>query len=292
MSLGHIFLALLVTAIWGLNFVVIKVALYDISPLTLCLLRFILAALPALLIARPKVPMAKLSTYALFTFILQFTLLFSAMQIGISAGLASLLLQTQVFFTLLLAILLYHERPTGWQSLGAALAFGGILLLMQHIGMELRLLSFILVLLAALAWAAGNLVAKSMGKVSMLPVVIWASAYSCPPLMLLTLWQQGASVTVQQITQMGSASALAIVYITVLSTLVGYGCWNKLLSQYSVITIAPFTLLVPVFGMLSSALLLGEIVPRWKVQAFVLIILGLCCHVLSAKRTKKLKLTS
>ena len=138
MRFRHVLLALLVVVIWGCNFVVIKLALRDVSALTLCAARFMLAALPIFFIPRPKVPLTSVVVYGLFTFILQFTLLFIALKSGISAGLASLLIQSQVFFTLLLAVTLLKEKPSRWQVLGALIAFGGIAMIGFHLGDDIN----------------------------------------------------------------------------------------------------------------------------------------------------------
>lgn len=286
---AHVFLALLVVLVWGFNFVVITFGLRDVSALTLCVARFILAGLPILFVPRPTAPFRAIVSYGLLTFVLQFTLLFSAMQSGISAGLASLLLQSQVFFTLLLAILFLHETPNRWQTLGALVAFVGIAVIGVHLGNDLNLLSFLMVLIAAITWAGGNLIAKSFGKVNMLPIVIWASFISWPPLLLVTVLYQGATATFHDFSQFTWVSGSALLYIVVLSTWFGYGVWNKLLSHYTVVAVAPFTLLVPVVGMFSSAMVLHEAVPPWKFLASLIILLGLAINVFGASGAQKLR---
>ncbi|MCK9605420.1 MAG: EamA family transporter [Methylomonas sp.] len=183
MRLHHLGLALLVVAIWGFNFVVIKVGLKEIPPLLFCAARFFFAAFPAVFfIRRPNLPLRMIAGFGLTMFSLQFALLFSGMYAGTSAGLASLLLQIQVFVTILLAVVFLAEQPSGWQIGGAVISFSGIGLVAANFGGDISFFGLILILLAAVAWGCGNLIFKKLGKIDMFALIIWGSLFAWPPL--------------------------------------------------------------------------------------------------------------
>jgi O-acetylserine/cysteine efflux transporter len=193
MNRKDIGLAILVVAIWGLNFVVIKVGLKELPPILLCALRFFLAAFPAVFfIKRPTIPFRSVIAFGLVMFVFQFALLFSGMYAGTTAGMASLMLQVHVFFTVALAVVFLAEQPSVWQIIGALTAFSGIGLVAAHTGGEISALGLILIVAAAASWGIGNLIAKKLGKVDMLALVVWGSLIAWPPLLLLSyLLEQG-----------------------------------------------------------------------------------------------------
>lgn len=192
----HALLGLAVVAVWGSNFVVIKQALTALPPLALAVLRFALAFLPAaLLLKRPPVPWPVLARYGLFIGAGQFGLLYSAMDGHITPGLASLVVQSQVFLTIALAMVAQGERPLPFQWVALVLAGGGIAFIAAMAAWqgeaELSPLGVGLVLLAALSWAAGNHTARAAGRVDMLAFVVWSSVFALPPLAVLSLWLEG-----------------------------------------------------------------------------------------------------
>ena len=280
----HFALALLVVMVWGFNFVVIKVGLQEISPLLLGFARFFLTSIPAIFfIKRPKVPFRMVLWYGLVMFALQFALLFMGMYAGVTPGLASLLLQLQVFFTALLAISFFGEKLHLWQVIGALVAFSGIALVAMHLTGDITLTGFLLVIGAAASWGAGNVISKKIGKVNMVSLVIWGSLVAWPPLLAISCFIEGPDklfYTFQHLTWMSGG---AVLYITYLSTLFGFGVWSWLLHHHPLGTIAPFTLLVPVFGILSSTLVLGEPLQSWKIFAALLVIAGLCINLLGPR---------
>jgi len=295
----HVILALLVVVLWGGNFVAIKVALADLAPLNLCALRFILTALAALVIPLPQIPKPYLWrylwSYGFFMFILQFVLLFIAMKEGISAGLASLVLQAQLVFSLVFGVVFLKERPVFGQVLGAVLAVLGFLLIAKHHGSELSWWGFGLVLGAAASWSLGNLTVKRMAHlekmnqppINMMAVVAWSSVLVAPVLTALAFVFQGAPRMPHLFgPQLSINFYVAITYIVVASTWIGYGGWNYLMARYPMTTIAPFALLVPVVGLLSSSWWLGESLPSWKLIACLFVVLGLLVHVIASRRLK------
>lgn len=284
MPLSHILIALAVVACWGLNFVFIKLALVDLPPFTLAAARFLLVAFPAVFfIPRPKVPWKMLAGYGLTSFALQFGFLFLAMRLGMSAGLASMILQVQVFFTIGLSMYFFNERPTFLRILGAVISFLGVVLVGFHADKDTSLLSIVLLLFGALSWASGNVFAKSLGKVNAFALVVWGGIIAFPALLILAFIVEGKAVITSgfNITALGWWSVAYIVYI---STYFGYSLWNWLLKAHSAAVVAPFTLLVPVFGFLSSILILHEEMALWKIHAGILVVTGLCINLYASRR--------
>ena len=281
----HALLALAVVAVWGTNFVIIKVALSALPPLLLGVLRFALAFLPAaLLIPRPAVPWRKLAAYGVLIGAGQFGLLYLALNGHIAPGLASLVVQVQVFFTIGLAMAADGERMRASQWLALALATAGIVVIAAHTGGDITLLGLAMVLLAALAWACGNQVARTMGRVKMLGVVVWSSAFALPPLLALTLWFEGPTRITQGLLAADATVWAAVVWQALGNSLFGYAAWGWLLVRHPAATIAPMALLVPVFGMGASALLLAEALPAWKLGAAALVMAGLAINLFGPRR--------
>ena len=284
MPLRHIAAALLVVLIWGVNFVVIKVGLRELPPILLAALRFLLAALPAVFfIPRPQVPFARIATYGLVMFSLQFALLFGGMFLGMPAGLASLVLQVHVFITIGLAIVVAGERPSAWQLAGAVLAFLGIGVIASQSAGEATALGIALVLLAAAAWAVGNLLSKRIGAVDPLALVVWGSLVAFGPLLLLSLALEGPTRVLSSLSQVSLAGLGSIAYLVYPTTLLGFGIWSWLLKRHPAAAVAPFTLLVPVVGFTSATLLLGEPLQPWKVLAAALVVAGLAVNLFGAR---------
>jgi O-acetylserine/cysteine efflux transporter len=281
MPLLHLGLTLLVVIIWGFNFVVIREGLETISPLLLGFARFFLTSIPAVFfIKRPGVPFGKVLGYGLVMFALQFTLLFMGMYAGVTPGLASLLLQLQVFFTAILAALFFGEKLRPLQIIGALVSFSGIVLVAMHLSGSITLTGFLLVIAAAASFGAGNVISKKIGKVNMVSLVVWGSLVAWPPLLIISFMVEGADKVLHTFQHLTWLSGGAILYITYLSTLFGFGAWSWLLHHHPLGTIAPFGLLVPVFAILSSVLVLGEPLQPWKIFAALLVIAGLCINLL------------
>lgn len=281
LPLRHFLLALSVVAIWGSNFVVIRWGLNAFPPLLFAALRFTFAAIPAVfLLPRPQVSWRNLAAYGALVGVGQFGLLYLAMRSQISPGLASLVIQTQVFFTLLLAMRLSGERVQGFQWLSLAMAAAGIGVIASHTDGSTTVLGLAMVLLAAFRWSSGNIVGKRAGAVNMLAYVVWSSVFAAPPLYALSLVVEGPAQMGDALRHAGLGAWGAVLWQSVGNTLFGYGAWSFLLSRYPAATIVPMALLVPVFGMSCSALLLGEGLPPWKLAAAALVISGLAVNLL------------
>jgi O-acetylserine/cysteine efflux transporter len=280
----HALLALIVTAIWGTNFVVIKGALDTLPPLLFAALRFTLAFLPAALwVPRPRVPWLTLGSYGVLIGAGQFGLMFVAMRHDITPGLASLVMQTQVFFTIALAVLLGRERVKPVQLAALALATSGLAVIAWHVDASVTPLGLALTLAAALAWAVGNTVAQRAGQVPILGFMVWSSLFAVPPLVVLSLWFEGPSAIAQGLSHAGWGTWAAVLWQSVGNTLFGFGVWAWLLARYPAATVSPMALLVPVFGMTASALLLSEPLSAWKLVAATLVIGGLALNLLGPR---------
>lgn len=284
MPLSHVFVALLVVLIWGINFIFVKLGLDEISPLLLCALRFLLASVPAILFIRPpKVQFRIIAAYGLVMFALQFALLFLGMQVGMTPGMASLLMQVQVFFSMFFAALLLGEHPSIGQVVGALISFSGIGLVAMHFDANVSFLGFVLIMAAAATWGIGNLITKQMKGSNQIAVIVWGSFIACFPMFILALLFEGPSSFVATYEHISWKGAGALAYIVYISTWIGYGAWNWLVSRYPVGVVVPFTLLVPVVGIVGSIFILNEPFQLWKLVAGLLVISGLCINIISSR---------
>ena len=273
-------LTLLVVTVWGVNFVAIKWGVDEVPPLLLTALRFACAAVPAVFfIKRPKIGFGILVAYGFAIGVVQFGLLFAAIKLGMPAGLSSLVMQLQAFFTIGLAVAFLGERPGPFQLVGALVAFAGI----ATIGLErlegAALVPLLMTIAAALFWGIGNIITKRAGNIDMLSFVVWSSLVPPIPLFLASLVFEGPGALPQalgDVTWLGGSSLLFIAYA---STLFGYGAWSVLLQRYPANLVAPFTLLVPIAGVGSAALLLGETISGVEVVGSVLVFGGLAANV-------------
>lgn len=288
MSIRDFLLALAVIAVWGTNFVVIRLGLNQLPPLLFAALRFAFALIPAaFFIRRPRVSWANLATYGLLIGFGQFGLLFLAMKGHISPGLASLVIQMQVFFTIALSAIFAGERVRLHHVVALLIGAAGIALIAIHTDATTTPLGLILVLAAAVAWAGGNMASKASGTTEMLGYVVWASLFSAPPLFALSLAFEGWPAIAGSIERAGAVAWAAVLWQAVGNTMFGYGLWGWLLNRYPAATVTPLALLIPVFGMAASAWALGEPFPSWKLAAALLVMAGLVVNLVLPRWTAR-----
>jgi O-acetylserine/cysteine efflux transporter len=284
MPARDLLLALAIVVVWGVNFMAIKWGVTEVAPLLLSALRYVVAALPAVFfIRRPDVALSILVGYGVFVGVGQFGLLFSAIHLGMPAGLASLVLQLQTFFTIGLAVLLLGERPSGAQLAGALVALAGIGVIAAEKFAAAAIVPLLMTVFAAASWAVANIIVKRAGKVDMLAFVVWSSLVPPIPLFIMSLLIEGPSalpVSLSQLTWLGVASLLFLGWV---STDFGYGAWSKLLQRHPASTVAPFTLLVPLIGLSTGALVLGEALSGLDLIGSALVFLGLLLNVFGPK---------
>ncbi|CZV32838.1 TPA: O-acetylserine/cysteine exporter [Enterobacter hormaechei] len=279
-------LALLVVVVWGLNFVVIKMGLHNMPPLMLAGLRFLLVAFPALLfVARPKIPLKLLLGYGLTISFGQFAFLFCAIKFGMPAGLASLVLQVQAFFTIILGAFVFGERLQGKQLAGISLAVFGVLVLIEGSlnGQHVALLGFMLTLAAGLSWACGNifnkLIMQHETRPPVLSLVVWSALIPIVPFMAASFFLDGPQAMLKSLVEIDLTTILSLIYLALVASIIGYGIWGSLLGRYETWRVAPLSLLVPVVGLASAALLLDETLSALQLCGAGLIMAGLYINV-------------
>jgi len=289
-------LALLVIVVWGVNFAVIKVGLVGVPPLLLAALRFMLAAFPALLFVRaPKVPLRLYLAFGLTMSVGQFAFLFSAIHVGMPSGLASLVLQSQSFFTLVLTALWLKEKWHANQLAGLLLAASGLALIGSAHGASMPLSGFLLTVAAATMWACGNIVSRAVGRhgpMNQLAFVVWASLVPPLPLLALSALLEGPAAMAAALQAFSWQSFAAVAYIAWASTLFGYAVWNYLLAHYPVNRIAPFTLLVPLVGLSTGWLVFGESLQPVHFAGGALLMVGLLVNLFGESLLARWKLKS
>lgn len=276
MKLPHLLLAILITAIWGINFSVIKIGLSSVDPFILAGIRFTLCALPALFfIKKPDVPWRYIIGYGLVFGIGLWGLVNLGIKAGLSAGIASLLLQFSAFFTILLGSVVFKESLTRYQIAGFALACTGLLSIVFITDGSVTFSGTLLVLAGAIAWSIANIIIKRSATKQIFAFLVWSSAFSPLPLFLLDWLVNGSNGYTALVSHVDYRAVLSILFQVYPNTLFGYWVWNSLLKQYPISTVAPLSLLVPVFGILGSMAIFGEAISSLKILALLLIISGL-----------------
>lgn len=288
MSPNHIALAIFVTAIWGFNFVVIRLGLDSLPPFLLAALRFAVAGVPVFFIARPKLPWPKLLAIGLTLFFGQFAFLFPAMTVGMPPGLASVVLQSQAFFTVLFAAAMLGERPRTAQLAGCCVAGAGLLTIATTTGLGFTVSGLLLALAAAASWASGNVLVRTAGKVDMFPLMIWLCLIPPLPFLAMSFAFEGWPTIYAALTGLTPVGIVSILYLAIPTTIVGFGIWGFLLKTYPASTVAPFSLLVPLFGTLSAYFVFGETFSSVRLTGMVLVVFGLAFIVWPARRREVL----
>ncbi|NMA97338.1 MAG: EamA family transporter [Phyllobacteriaceae bacterium] len=284
MPIRDVLLAVLVVVVWGLNFVFIKWGVEEVPPLFLTALRYLCAALPAVfLVRRPQVKLGIFLTYGLAIGFAQFGLLFSAIKLGMPAGLASLLMQLQAFFTVVLALFFLGERLTRFQAIGGLIAFAGVVVIASERVEVTALIPLLMIILAAFFWGVANIASKKAGQIDMLSFVVWSSLVPILPLLALSLVVEGPAAIAESLAHFSGRSIFVVLFNGYVATILGFGLWSYLLKRYPASLIAPFSLLVPVAGIGFSMLLLGEAITTVEIVGSVFIFLGLVYSVMGAR---------
>ena len=300
-------LAVLVTFIWGVNFTFIAWGLESFPPLMLTALRFFFTAVPLVFFLKPPTFNRTLLIYAIGTFVIQYAFIFTAMHLGASPGLTALLLQIQIFITVLLAYFILGEAVSRMQIIGMLVGVLGLSVIALNLGGDMPVSGFVCILIAAVGWSFGNIASKqasaqatlraaqqktnvpvvSSGTVSSntkenkasalsaLALVAWGGLIACVILIPCSLLFESDAWQLATFNEASMRSWLSLGFIVYISTLVGFGLWSYLLSKNTASKVMPFALLIPIFGMTTSVVLTGEVVTWWKILAMILILSGL-----------------
>ena len=288
---SHLLLALAIVAVWGTNFVVIKLSLNSFPPFLFAALRYTFAFLPlALFFPMPKVSWINLCIYGVAVGVGQFGILYFAIDGRISPGLASLVIQTQVFFTIGFAMFFAKEQLRTYQVLAVSVAMIGLIIIALHTDASTTFLGLALVVFTGFSWGIANTVSRRAGSINMLAYVVWASIFAIPPLYAMAfLFEGGWSHISASLASAPVGAWAGVLWQSWANTLFGYAAWAWLLSKHPAAVVAPAPLLVPIFGMGAAAYFLAEPLPPWKIEAAGLVITGLIVNLFWPSIALKLK---
>lgn len=292
MNRRDIGIGLIVVVLWGLNFIAIKLGLGNMPPLMLAAIRFVVVCVPAIFfLPRPPVPWKWLIALGLTINVGQFAFLFMGIKLGMPAGLASLIHQSQAFFTLIIAALFIGEK-WHWNHLtGLIIAAVGMVVIASQQDSSMTAIGFWLNLAGAASWGAGNVIMRratqGVPPFSMLALIVWAGAVAFLPLTFLSLIIEGPAAWQTAWNSVNLTTVASLIYLGYFASLAGYGLWGKLLSRYPAAVVSPFALLVPVVGMSSAALLLGEAFSMQQLIGALLLMAGLLVNVFGGRWVKK-----
>jgi O-acetylserine/cysteine efflux transporter len=293
MLLRHRLLALLVAVCWGVNFPATALALEHFPPLFLVALRFSLIAIPTLVfVPRPDVPFRWLLGVGLGIGTMQFAFLYLGMAAGMPAGLASIVLQASAPFTVIIAGVWLREKISTRQAVGIAVAVLGLAAIAFHRSQIAALLPVLLTLCGALGWAIGNVSTRKAQAPNALHLTLWMSVIPPLPMLAIALVVEGpvriGASLATAFTLEALPAVLGLLYVVVIATIVGYGIWNGLLKRYPSSTVAPFSMLVPVVGVLASWVAFGELIDLTELVAGAAVVAG----VLVASYQRRIRKTT
>lgn len=293
MTPGSILLALAVTSLWGFSFVVISYAFEAFPPILLAFLRVVAASLPVLVLVRPpRVPLGLFIGLSLTLAVLQHAGMLAGIDLGVPAGIASLLVQSQVFFTTALAFVVLKERPVAIQYIGIAVAAGGMAVIAASMPGGGPLVGFLAVLGCAAAWGVSNIIFKLIKAVDLVRLLAWCHLPAIPILFGLSYAFEGGPKVFDRLASANATHYLAAMFLGLISTSVGYLIWSILMRRHSATLIAPFSLLIPIFGMTFMATLRGEAFSTLRIAGAILVLAGLALCVVRARRSRGRPLAS
>jgi O-acetylserine/cysteine efflux transporter len=288
MKPADVCIAVLVAVIWGLGFIVSRIALNEFSPELMTTLRFAIAALPCLFVRKPGVSWEILIAISFTLFLGQFLAQAFAIQHGVPVGLTSVIVQSQALFTIGLAAILFGERPTRMQTAGIGLATVGLLMICGTVGYDFSVSAFAVLLISPVAFAIGNILLRRAQGVPMFDLFAWLCLVAAIPLFALTLVTNGPQPTWQALTQMSLTGLLCMLALGGISTSIAYWLWGRLLRDYPPAQVVPFALLVPFVGSAASSLVFGETFGPLRLAGMVTVVGGIAVMLL-AKRPQASK---
>ncbi|MBG6239130.1 O-acetylserine/cysteine efflux transporter [Mycetocola sp. CAN_C7] len=288
MTLKHSLLAVLVAVIWGVNFVIIDEGLDGVPPLVFVALRFVLVAIPAVFFVRPPtIGWRNILAIGTFLSLGQFCLLYVALHLGMPAGLASLLLQTQVILTVVISAGFLGERPTRRQLVGIVIGTFGLGIVVVGHSVTAPWVPLVVTLGAALSWAIGNVLSRRAKAASGLSLVVWSALIVPIPTFALALMLDGPGTVFGALSSLSLVAILSTLYTAVAASLIGYGIWNTLMARYPTSAVVPFTLLVPVIGIAAAWLVQGEVPTLSELLGGAVMLTGLAMAVIRLRKTSR-----
>lgn len=295
MSFKDTLIALVIISIWGFNFIIIAWGVESMPPLLMGGLRFLLVAiLGSFFIRKPDIPWRWMALYAFTLCFGQFSLLFSALAFGMPAGLASLVLQSQALFTLIFSVILLKEQIKLNQVLAMVIAAIGLVII-GYSGQSgnMTLIGFALTIAAAIAWGMGNVVNRMInqrGYRANIGLVVWSSWLAMLPFFLTSYLVEGEDTIRQSLLNLNWLSFVVLFYLAIAASIIGYSLWSYLLTHYPAGQVAPLTLAVPVVGMVSAALLLGESMSSQQILGITVVMVGLLVNTFGEKFYQRLNI--
>ncbi len=290
MNKADVGLGCIVATLWGLNFIAIELGIENVPPLMLVAMRFFVVAFPAIFfLKRPPVEWKWLIALALTLNVLQFALLFVGMKLGMPAGMASLVHQSQAFFTLIFAVFIINERFRWYHLTGLIIAAAGMAVIGSEQGGAMTAIGFWVTLAASASWGLGNVLMRratlGVPRFSMLSLVVWSYGISLLPMVLISLTIEGTVAWQAAFSNFNLTSIGSVIYLSYFSSLGGYGLWGLLLSRYPANIVSPFALLVPVVGITSATLILGEMFTLLQLAGSIMVMVGLTLNIFGGRLT-------
>src|SRR5882757_3175041 len=285
MKPADVCIAVLVAVIWGLAFVASRIALNEFSPELMTTLRFSIAALPCLFVARPKVSWGVLASISFTLFLGQFLSQAFAIAHGVPVGLSSVIVQSQALFTIGFAAILFGELPSRMQTTGIGIATAGLLMICGTVGHDFSAGAFAMVMICPVSFAIGNILLRRAQDVRMFDLFAWLCLVASVPLAALTLVSNGAQPTWHALTQMSLTGLVCMVLLGFVSTSIAYWLWGRLLRDYPAAQVVPFALLVPFVGSAASSVVFGETFGPLRLAGMITVVGGIAIMLL-AKRSQ------
>lgn len=289
MPLKNLLLIFLVIFSWGFSYVATKVGLMELPPFLFATLRFAILIIPALFIPFPKTKLSRLILFSLSMVFAQFALLFLAIKLGMPAGLASLVMQSQAFLTIIMGSFFLKETIKPTTLAGLFIAILGLTVIGCDTSTNMTMIGLVFTLLSALSWAIGNILIKRLQPINNLSLTVWGSVLSVIPLALSSLVFEGVDTITLSLSHLTWGGILSILYLGFIASLLAYTLWARMLSYYATNLIAPFSLLVPIIGMSSTAFFLHEHLTVFEVIGAAIILLGLSINVFGSRIMRFIK---
>jgi len=288
LSNKDLLIALSIITIWGINFVIIVLGIQDMPPILLGGIRFLaVAAIGSIFFKPPKTPFIWMVAYAIPISFLQFAFLFYAMSSGMPAGLASLVLQSQALFTLFFAFVFLKEGIKAYQILAILTAIAGLTFIANNQDQStMSAIGFGLSLVSAAFWSLGNIVTRKIsqkGYDNNVNLVVWSAWITVIPFFICSYLFEGPERILSSLDSFGWQTLWSIVYLSIISTIIGYGLWSYLLGRYPAGQIAPLTLGVPVVGLAAAVIVLEEVITSSQWIGILLVLMGLLINTFGGR---------